>query len=189
IILILLTIGVVVVYAIGPALSLANNTSSNFYSSRQIIAIILSLVAFFVTSRIPLANWRQWQKPLLIVAALATLVAFVMPANPQYPAHRWIRLGSFSFQSVELLKFAVLIWLAGFLSDRIKQNLVTNSRSTLRPLLITIVIIGLCVAGIQSDFGSTVVMMAMIASMAFISGMPFKRLLMVGGILAIGGVL
>jgi len=189
IILILLTIGVVVVYAIGPALSLANNTSSNFYSSRQIIAIILSLVAFFVTSRIPLANWRQWQKPLLIVAALATLVAFVMPANPQYPAHRWIRLGSFSFQSVELLKFAVLIWLAGFLSDRIKQNLVTNSRSTLRPLLITIVIIGLCVAGIQSDFGSTVVMMAMIASMAFISGMPFKRLLMVGGILAIGRVL
>ena len=188
-ILVLLTIGVVVVYAISPALSLANNTSSNFYSTRQIIAIVLSLVAFFVTSRIPLSNWRQWYKPLLVVAALATLVAFVMPANPQYPAHRWIRLGSFSFQSVELLKFAVLIWLAGFLSDRIKNGLITDSRSTLRPLIITIIVIGMFVAGVQSDFGSTVVMMAMIGAMAFIAGMPFRRLLLVGGILAIGGVL
>ena len=189
IVLILLIIGVAVVYAIGPALGLSNNVSSNFYSSRQIIAIVLSLIAFFVTSRIPLSNWRQWHKPLLIVAALATLVAFVMPANPQYPAHRWIRLGSFSFQSVELLKFAVLIWLAGFLSDRISSRLITDSKSTLRPLLITIVVIGVFVAGVQSDFGSTVVMMAMIAAMAFIAGMPFKRLILVGGILAIGGVL
>lgn len=188
-ILILLTIGVVVVYAISPALSLANNTSSNFYSSRQIIAIILSLVAFFVTSRIPLSNWRQWYKPLLIVAALATLVAFVMPANPQYPAHRWIRLGSFSFQSVELLKFAVLIWLAGFLSDCIKNGLINDGRRMFRPIIITVVVIGIFVAGVQSDFGSTVVMMAMIGGMAFIAGMPFRRLLLVIGILAIGGVL
>ena len=188
-ILIMLTIGVAVVYAIGPALSLANNTSANFYSSRQIIAIILSLIAFFVTSRIPLSNWRRWHKPLLIIAALATLVAFVMPANPQYPAHRWIRLGSFSFQSVELLKFAVLIWLAGFLSDRIKNRSITDSRTTLWPLVGTILVIGIFVAGVQSDFGSTVVMMAMIGAIAFISGMPFKRLLLVGGILLILGVL
>jgi cell division protein FtsW len=188
-ILILLTIGIVVVYAISPALSLANNVSSNFYSSRQIIAIVLSLITFFVTSRIPLSDWRRWHKPLLIVAALATAVALVMPANPQYPAHRWIRLGSFSFQSVELLKFAVLIWLAGFLSDQIKNRLITDTKSTLKPLLIAVLIIGVIVAGVQSDFGSTVVMMAMIGAMAFIAGMPFRRLLIVGGILAIGGVL
>jgi cell division protein FtsW len=187
--LILLTIGVVVVYAIGPALSLANNVSSSFYSGRQIIAICLSLVAFFVTSRVRLSDWRRWHKPLLIIAGLATLVALAMPANPQYPAHRWIRLGSFSFQSVELLKFAVLIWLGGFLSDRIKSGQIKDTRSTLRPLVITILIIGLFVAGIQSDFGSSVVMMAMIGSMAFVAGMPFKRLLMVGGVLAIGGIL
>lgn len=189
IVLTLLIIGVVVVFAIGPALGLSNNVSSSFYSSRQIIAIVLSLIVFFVTSRIPLSNWRQWHKPLLVVAALATLVAFIMPANPQYPAHRWIRLGSFSFESVELLKFAVLIWLAGFLSDRIKAGLITDKRSTFWPLVVTILIIGVFVAGVQSDFGSTVVMMAMIAAMAFIAGMPFKRLILVGGILTIGGIL
>ena len=188
-ILILLTIGVVVVYAISPALSLANNVSSNFYSSRQIIAIILSLITFFVTSRIQISDWRRWHKPLLAVAALATLAAFVMPANPQYPAHRWIRLGSFSFESVELLKFAVLIWLAGFLGDRIKNNLITDLRSTLKPLIIAVLVIGVFVAGVQSDFGSTVVMMAMIGAMAFVAGMPMKRLLLVGGILLIGGIL
>ena len=188
-ILILLTIGVVVVYAIGPALGLANNVSNNFYSSRQLVAIGLSLVAFFVTSRVPISNWRQWHKPLLVVAVLATLVALVMPGNPQYPAHRWIRMGSFSFQSVELLKFAVLVWLAGLLTDRIKNNLITDTRRTLKPFLIAAVAVGLVVAGIQSDFGSAVVMLAMMGALAFVAGMPLKRLVLVGGILLIGGVL
>jgi cell division protein FtsW len=87
------------------------------------------------------------------------------------------------------LKFAILIWLAGFLSDRIKNKLITDSRSTLWPIVGTILVIGIFVAGVQSDFGSTVVMMAMIGAMAFIAGMPFRRLLLVVGILAIGGVL
>jgi cell division protein FtsW len=189
VVLILLTTGVVVVYAIGPALGLANNVGSNFYSSRQLLAIALSLVAFAVTAFIPFSDWRKWYKPLLVVAALATLVALVMPANPQYPAHRWIRLGSFSFQSVELLKFAVLIWLAGFLSDRIKNNLITDWNRTMRPILIAVVVIGIFVAGVQSDFGSAVVMMAMVGTMAFVAGMPFRRLVPYIAILLIGSVL
>ena len=187
--LILLTIGVVVVYAIGPALALANNVSGNFYSSRQLIAVGLALVAFFITSRVPISDWRRWHKPLLVVATLATLVALVMPGNPQYPAHRWIRLGSFSFQSVELLKFAVLVWLAGLLTDRIKNNLITDSRSTLKPFLIAVVVVCLAVAGVQSDFGSAMVIMAMMGALAFVAGMPLRRLVLVGGILLIGGVL
>jgi cell division protein FtsW len=188
-ILILLTIGVVVVYAIGPALGLANNVGANFYSGRQLIAIALSLVAFSATAFIPFSDWRKWYKPLLVIAALATLVALVMPANPQYPAHRWIRLGSFSFQSVELLKFAVLIWLAGFLSDRIQNNLITDWRNTMRPIVITVVIIGIFVAGVQSDFGSAFVMVAMIGTMAFVAGMPFRKLVPYIAILLVGAVL
>jgi cell division protein FtsW len=186
---ILLAVGLVVVYAISPALSVANHVSTGYYVDKQLLAIGLSLVAFLITSQVPLAWWRQAYKPLLVVAGLATLMALVLPVNPAYPAHRWVRLGSFSFQSVELLKFAVMIWLAGFLARQIQQGLVTSSRLTLRPIIVAVVAIGLVVAGIQSDLGSTGVMVVMMASMAFVAGLPFRRIMLIGGVILIGLIL
>ncbi len=163
----LLAIGLVVVYAISPALAETNHVSSNYYVGKQLIAIGLSLVAFIVTSQVPLSWWRRSYKLLLAVASLATLLALILPVNPNYPAHRWVRLGSFSFQSVEVLKFAVLIWLAGFLAYRMQQGTIANIKLTLRPILGVLLIIGLVVAGLQSDLGSAGVMVVMMASMAF----------------------
>src|ERR1039458_9480944 len=47
----LLAIGLIVVYAISPALAITNNVSSNYYVGKQVIAIALSLVAFVVTAK------------------------------------------------------------------------------------------------------------------------------------------
>src|SRR5581483_6512672 len=70
----LVAIGLTVVYAISPALSATSGGSGAHYVSRQLIAIVLSIAAFFATSRIPLRTWQRWQWPLLIIAALSTLV-------------------------------------------------------------------------------------------------------------------
>ncbi|HET6924553.1 MAG TPA: putative lipid II flippase FtsW [Candidatus Saccharimonadales bacterium] len=186
---ILLCIGLIVVYAISPALSASAHVSSNYYVGKQLIAIGLSAVAFVVTSQVPLSWWRQAYKPLLVIAALATLVAIVMPVNPNYPAHRWVRLGSFSFQSVELLKFALLIWLSGFLSFRMRSGKMADFNATLKPLLIALGIIGVMIAGVQSDLGSTGVIVLMMGVMAFVAGLPMKRVLAIAGIVAIGLIL
>lgn len=186
---VLLSIGVVVVYAISPALSVANHVSGGFYVTKQLIAIALSIVAFLITSRVPLPWWRQVYKPLLVIAGLATLLALVMPVNPAYPAHRWVRLGSFSFQSVELVKFAVLVWLAGFLADRSRNGEITDLNKTLKPLIYTLLGVGAVVAGVQSDLGSFGVIVVMMGTMAFIAGLPMKRLLMIVGIIGLIGVL
>jgi len=186
---ILLAIGLVVVYAISPALAQANHVGNSYYVGKQLVAIGLSLVAFFITAQIPLQWWRQAYKPLLVVAGLATLLALVMPVNPAYPAHRWVRLGTFSFQSVELLKFAVMIWLAGFLAERVKQGSLGTPEATLKPLLIALGAIGVVVAGIQSDLGSTGVIIVMMATMAYIAGLPMRRIMMIGGVVLIGLIL
>jgi cell division protein FtsW len=90
---------------------------------------------------------------------------------------------------VELLKFALLVWLAGFLAVRIQNRQITDTNSTLKPLIIAIGVIGLGVAGIQSDLGSTGVIVLMMATMAFVAGMPMRRILMIGGIIAVGLIL
>jgi len=191
---VLLAIGLIVVYAIGPALSAANHVSSNYYAGKQLLAIVLSLVAFVITAKIPLQWWRQIYKPLLITAAMATLIALVIPVNPNYPAHRWVRLGSLSFQSVELVKFAALIALAGYLGEGIRRSDFWTNKEALKPLLIALVVTGIFVAGPsalhgQSDLGSMAVLIAMGATMFFIAGVPMRLLARLGGILAIGAVL
>jgi cell division protein FtsW len=176
----LLVVGIIVVYSIGPALGKAHNTSSSYFIAKQGVAVGLGALAFFVTSRIPMRQWRKLTVPLVVVALLTTLVAMVMPVDPQYPAHRWIRLGSFSFQSVELLKFALLIWLAGLLAERLETGTIKDANRTLKPLLAGLLVVGFIVAGIQSDLGSMAVIIAMMALMVFVAGLPMKRLALIG---------
>lgn len=182
--LILLATGLIVVYSISPALSRAAGDSNLHYVSKQMIAIALSAVAFAFTAKVPLERWRAAYKPLLILAGVLTLITLVMPANPAYPAHRWIHLGSFSLQSVEFVKFAILIWLAGLLSERIRLGTITDDTATLKPLAYAVIGLGIVVAGVQSDLGSMGVLVLMMGTMAYVAGMPIKRLVVVAGVIA-----
>lgn len=179
----LLSIGVIIVYAIGPALSQTTNLSASYYTFRQLLAIGLSIIAFIVTASLPLKNWYKLYKPAAIIAVIATLLAIVLPVNPSYPAHRWVRLGSLSFQSVEMVKFAVVIWLACFLAKAIKNDTIKDFRKTLLPLLIALGVVGMLIAGIQSDLGSTGVIVAIMGSMAYIAGLPLKKVIAIGFII------
>ncbi len=178
---VLLAIGLMVVYAISPALGITNHTQGSYYVTKQLLAIGLSVAAFFVTARIPLQWWQRAYKPLLVAAGLATLLALALPVNPAYPAHRWVRFGGLSFESVELVQFAVMVWLATFLARRVRQGTIKSMKLTLKPLVIALLIIGVVIVGIQSDLGSAGVIVAMMATMAYVAGLPLKKIMLIGG--------
>lgn len=176
----LLSIGVIVVYSISPALGAEKGGDGGQYVMRQLIAIGLGLGLFMAAARVPLSAWRKLCIPLLIVAGIATLLTLLLPINEEYPAHRWIRIGGFSFQSVELLKFAILIWLAGFLVSRSERGLLSDKQKTLQQLGFAFVGVGIVVAVLQSDLGSAAVIIAMMIVMMFVAGVPLKPLLILG---------
>lgn len=184
----LLGIGLIVIYAISPGLAGQNNVGENYFVSKQLIAIFLGIVAFVVMANVPLTFWRSVQKPLIIIAGVAALAVRLLGEEVN-GAYRWIQLGGMSFQAVELIKFALLIWMAAFLAERLQRNELSNTERTLKPLLIVLVIIGVVVALLQSDFGSTAVMVAMMAAMVFVAGMPLRKVMIVGAIVALGGFL
>lgn len=185
----LLALGLIVVYAISPGLAAQRNLSENYYISKQLIAILIGAGVFLVTANIPLDKWRTIEKPLIIAAVVATLVALILPVTPEYPAHRWIRFGGLSLQSVELIKSALLLSLAAFLAKRVKDGSIDSSDQTFKPLLVLLAVIGLVVGVLQSDLGSAGVIVVMVAAMVFVAGLPLGRLLQIFGILVIGFVL
>lgn len=175
----LMTIGLVVVYSISPGLAAASNTSQNYFITKQLIDVALGLAAFAAAAHFPAAWWRKAAKPLLALAVIGSLIVLVTPVDSVYQAHRWIRLGGFSFQIAELIKLALLVWLAGFLSAQWQAGRLTDFKSTVRPLLIILLAIGVVVAKFQSDLGSAGVMVAMLGFMAFTVGVPLKKIALI----------
>lgn len=182
---ILLVVGLVVIYSISPGLAIQRNVSENYYVNKQLIAIGLGIVTFIAMALIPFDTWRRLQKPLIIAAVIATLIALALPVSEQYPAHRWIRFGGLSFQSVELIKFALIFVLAAFLAERMKRGEVNDMEKSVKPIGIAFIIMVVAVAGLQSDLGSTGVLVAILGTMWFVAGLPVKHVLAGVGIIAV----
>ena len=177
---VLLTSGFIVVYAISPSIAAARGVSEQYLVSKQIIAIVLGLISFFVMSIVPLNWWRTWAVPLLITAGVLTIGALLTPLNAQYPAHRWVRFSGLSFQTAEFVKLALITWAASFFALRASKAELTSNHKTFRPTVGLLLGIGVIIAGLQSDLGSAAVMVAMIVVMAYLAGMPIKRFLPIG---------
>ncbi len=58
----LLVVGLIVVYAISPALSVQREVGENYFVVKQLTAIGLGVLAFTVMAAIPLGRWRQLQR-------------------------------------------------------------------------------------------------------------------------------
>jgi cell division protein FtsW len=181
-------IGLIVLFAISPALAAQKNVAENYFINRQVIAVLISAVAFFIAANIPLNSWKRFEMPLLIAAGIVSLAVRVLGEEVN-GAYRWIQIGGLSFQAAELIKYALLIWLAGFFAARIRSGTLADTHKTLKPLFIALAAIGAIVAVLQSDLGSAAVMIAMMAAMAFVAGLPFKRILLVGCVILVGVVL
>ncbi len=184
----LLGIGLMVVYAISPGLAAQQKVGENYYFTRQLAAIILGIIAFVGVCNMPVRMWRKFEMPLLVAAGAAS-VAVRLFGERINGAYRWIQIGGFSFQAAELIKFALIIWLAGFLSDRIRTGTLEDSSKTLKVLIIAFGIIAVVVAILQSDFGSTAVMIAIMGSMSFVAGLPLKKVLMIGAVIGVGAII
>ncbi|MES2971934.1 MAG: putative peptidoglycan glycosyltransferase FtsW [Patescibacteria group bacterium] len=186
---ILLVVGLIVVYAISPGLAVQKQVDDNYFVTKQMITIMLGIITFGLVSQIPLKFWQRLSTPLVVLATVATLIALVSPVSAEYPAHRWIRFGGQSLQSVELIKFALVICLAGFLAKKIRAGAIADTRKTLQPLLIVLGILGVVVAGAQADLGSTGVLVVMVAAMAYVAGLPLKRVFQISAIIIVGTVI
>ncbi len=184
----LILLGLIVVYAISPGIAAATGVTEAHYIFKQVVAATLGLVGFLAVSHLPISIWRKLEKPLIGAAALTAVVVKLF-GDEVYGAQRWIQIGGLSFQAAELIKLALVIWIAGFLADRARQRQLTDFKLTLKPLIFVLVAIAVVVAGLESDLGSAGVMIVIMVACAFLVGLPMKKIILFGALILLIGVL
>jgi cell division protein FtsW len=127
-----------------------------------------------------LARGRRFPWPALLllgVAMTAALLVFVPHVGHAVGGHRrWIRIGpdqySIGFQPSELLKVALLIFLAAWLSRR-----ADDLRSFRRTFLPAVAVTGACVAlVVTEDFGTAGILAVSAGACMLLAGVPLTHL-------------
>ena len=195
----LMALGLIVIYAIGPMRANVLNSTygtdyeSNYFFLGQLRSVVISLVAFFVGFKvIPYKYIKKFAKPIMIIAILMSALLWVLAlagsslAKCELGECRWFNLGPVSFQPAELLKLALVFYLADFLTRKREAGEIGKWKEFWLPLtLVCGASLGLVVVA-QGDLGTGVALISIIFGMLLIAGVPSKQyLIMLGIVLAV----
>lgn len=190
-IVILLSIGLVVIYSVSPAISaqLVGDVDPNHFMYRQIMFLGLGFGVFAFTSIVPLTFWNKIQKYILWFAIISFFFLLVPALSINYGgATRWVSIGPINYQPAELLKFGMVFYLALFFSSRVKNGTI-NSSATTYTFLGILGVIALEIVVLQKDLGTMIPIAAIMLTMLYLSGISMKRFILIIGVLIIGAVL
>lgn len=199
----LMLIGLVIMYAIGPQRANVMNSvhgtdfyTDTYFAVKQLASLGLAVAAFFIMSRISFNWWKKHAFTVLLLGlGLCTLLVIAgnlfhidAIATNTLGAYRWFNLGALgSFQPAEFLKFGVLLYFGSFLGLRARQGLLNSMEKTIVPLVVVALISLLFVVVIQKDMGTGIALGGIMASIIMVSGIKRSIVLKLGfGVLILG---
>ncbi len=184
---VLLAIGLVLMYSVSPILShkLTGSVDRNYYFVNQIKYIVMGLIIWAVAAAVAYPVWKRYA-PMLMGVAIVSLVALLLPglSHSSHGATRWLDLGPISVQPAEILKIALILYLAAWFERR---------RADLRSFWDGVVPFGIMVGAacfvivvLQRDMGTMVVLAVAALGMFFTAGMAWRHLALIvaGGAVA-----
>jgi cell division protein FtsW len=167
-------VGLVMVLSASSVMSLRETGSSWTYFLRQAMWMAVGfgvLGAFLV---IDLSVLRRYAKPLLL-ASLGMLLAVLVPglgvsANG---STRWLGFGPLQLQPAELVKFALIVWVADLLARRSKK--LTDARLTVVPPMLALGAVAMLLM-MQPNLGTTIVVGCIVLVVVYVAGAPARPL-------------
>ncbi|RDX36259.1 putative lipid II flippase FtsW [Kangiella sp. HD9-110m-PIT-SAG07] len=163
----LLAIGVVMVASSSMPYAEDHMNGNEFhFLVRHCIYLCLALAAAALTLQLDTRFWQE-NGPKFLVLGVLLLVAVLFIGREVNGSKRWIGVGPLTVQPAELMKFFIVIYLAGYLVRR-SDELQTQIRGFIKPLIV----LGLVVAFLllQPDFGTSAVIVATALAMMFLAG-------------------
>jgi len=175
--------GLVMVFSASGVVAEMKYADSTYYLQRQIVWMILGFGVLFAGSHFDYRQWKQWV-PWIVAACLGGLL-LVLAVGPQINgARRWLTFGFFSVQPAEMVKLAVVLYLAAFLANP-NRRITDWRRGFLPPVA---VVGGLCAfIVVEPDLGSIVVIGSVFVCMMYVAGARLQHLAYLGLSMLLGG--
>jgi len=139
-----------------------------FYMKKQMVFILLGILCIYALTRIRLAYWEQLG-PFLLLVTVALLVMVLIPGlgRSVNGSSRWLALGPIGLQVSEFAKVAMIIYLSGYIV-RHGSNVHKDFKAFVNPMALVAIIAILLM--LEPDFGSTVVLTALVFIMLYLGG-------------------
>ena len=170
----LLAVGLLMVYSSTVALG-----GGGEYLIRQMFNAAVGLGLGAMAIFIPLAKWRRASVWLVAFGIVMLVLVAIGGLGPQTHAgvSRWLYLGFFTFQPVEFVKFAAALYVAAYCVKQAER--LADLRNSLRGLAPLIAVVGAISFLLlkQPDFGSFLLIAALVMTMMFLAGLRLRYLI------------
>lgn len=196
---VLLALGLIIIYAIGPMRANVSNAAygteygENYFFIQQARNVILALIVLVLAFRMPYKIVRKWSKALVVIGlGLCALLAILAMAGSsiarcELGACRWFNFSGLSLQPAEVLKFGLVVYLAGLMAERKREGKLEKSDFWV-PFGVVSVLSLVFVVVVQKDLGTGVSMMAIIMAMLFMSGVKLRYFMITLAVVVVAGV-
>lgn len=170
----LVFLGALMIYSstsvITPLLAKKNITEF-YYFKRHLFTMVLGIIVTIITYRIKPLLLQKMSVPLLVLSFVLLVSVFIPHIGlTAGGASRWIRLWPTTFQPSELVKLAMVIFLAKYMSQ---PDYNTDSfLSFAKPLFVMVIFQAVFLK--QPDFGAAMSLGFLTLAMLFISGMRLR---------------
>jgi cell division protein FtsW len=174
VVLALVFLGVVMVYSASAIIAADRFGDPFFFLKKQLFWALLGGGLLWAALRLDYRRLERLVVPLLIVS-IALLVLVLLPPFGQAinGTRRWFRIGPLSFQPVELAKFALVLYLASFLTRR--GEAIRSFWQGLFPILLVAGTMAL-LTFVQPDLGNSLALVVLTLVLAYLAGARVKHM-------------
>lgn len=169
----LLVFGLVMISSAGVVVSKARfNDEYYFFRHQLFYGVIPGLILMYLVQKVNYEFWKKIAVPFFGLAVVLLLLVFVPGLGIKLQgASRWLNLGPISFQPTEMMKLALIVYLASWLEARGRK--VKDFMEGLLPFGGIIALVGLLII-LQPDIGTLGAITVIALIMFFVSGAPLR---------------
>lgn len=170
--------GLVMIYSASVVISYKIFGYNNYYLNKQVISLLVGILAWIIFSLIDYRVWQKYAFGLLILTLCLLIAVFIPGLGVELGgAHRWIDIGFTLFQPSEIIKLTLIIYLSAWLTK--KGEGVKDFQSGFVPFVVLMGIVIFLIMK-QPDMGTMSVIAATAAVMFFVAGASLSHII-VGG--------
>ena len=186
--LVLLGIGLIMVFSSSAVTTSVNYDDAYYYLKKQMLWAIVGIFSMFVIMKINYSRLKDLSNPIMIIAFVC-LILVITPLGIEIKgSSRWLGIEPFVFTPSELMKLALVMFLAKSLS--LNMDKIRNFKEGLAPyLLLLAMVCGLIM--LQPDLGTTVVIAGTFLLMITMAGANGAHLgaIAITGLAAVGAAI